>query len=412
MIIDDDTSICNDGAPFVVLIGGASFYTLIINGVTTGPLLNALGLLKDPGMQKFLDFSVKRRIHKEVQDQFVKLSPPYKDEEDKAHPEANTDAAKTLVAILGDSWADFNAERKGHLADFLQKMDSADLATRVFRDMYLELVRNEYNVMIDTNQIPATSSVPLILMQSIDYALDAKDTKGKKSNGEERNIISDRKEINISLQIQWYHLLFDGNSAGRNILRWFGRVIARDRNAYILDAYQVAHSLALTEFTKVMKDLIEMAKAVEKTAGKEDKELVTILKQSVADITESCKQNKKWVEAKLVLINEEEGKHGCHGIIAVLNTKKLAARTLKFQEKQMDKRKKSRTTSKAFTDEMSREILDGVHTIQKYAFNPLDTAEDSSFDESRSPAKQISMNPNANTSIELNEAVELKDGQL
>ena len=32
MIIDDDTTICNDGAPFVVLIGGATFYTLCING--------------------------------------------------------------------------------------------------------------------------------------------------------------------------------------------------------------------------------------------------------------------------------------------------------------------------------------------------------------------------------------------
>merc|ERR1711865_169418 len=162
-----------------------------------------------------------------------------------------------------------------------------------------------------------------------------------------------------------------------------------------------------------------MATSVEKTAGKEDEEMVTILKQSVADITESCEKNKKWVEAELELIKVEEGKHGCHGIIAVLNTKKLAARTLKFQEEQMGSENGFEeqdfnfcTTSKAFKDKMSREILDGVHTIQKYAFNPLDTAEDTSFDESRSPAKQISMNPNANTSIELNEAVELKDGQL
>merc|ERR1712166_596681 len=144
-----------------------------------------------------------------------------------------------------------------------------------------------------------------------------------------------------------------------------------------------------------MKDLIHMATSVEKTAGKEDEELVT----------ESCEKNKKWVEAELELIKCEEGKHGCDGIIAVLNTKKLAARTLKFQEKQMGNRKNSCTTSKAFTDEMSREILDGVHTIQKYDLTS--TAEDSSFDECRSCAKQISMNPNANTSIELNE-----DGQL
>jgi len=421
LIIDEDSTICNDGAPFVVLIGGATFYTLAINGVTTGPLLEALGMLKDKDAQKFLDFSVHRRIHKKTREEFDRLTDPEKHPE---HKDAEKKPAMTLIKILGDTWTETNKEGKKSLTNLLvkananeAKRDSEELTgnsvKEMFRMLYLEMVRSEYSKMIEHQVIPVTSSVPNSLLASIEMALDETDIEKEKMQNEEGKEkeywMKDWDHIKGQLPIGWYHNIFDNKPWAVQIMHLNGRLVAKDRNAYLLHSYQRAHELAWQAFEKhlngTQKDEVKngvlvsgalknkdgvahakrrkdgvyaMCRAVEK-----EENMTGLFTKYIEDARDDVRIAHQYNMRKCVEeLDKDETKYNDDGdnkttIMGVLATKLLAAETLQFQRTRLQAAKGSAVLSPKGYDSMLAEIEQNIHTIQ--VDNIVSTATNKDF---------------------------------
>lgn len=423
LIIDEDSTICNDGAPFVVLIGGATFYTLVINGVTTGPLLEFLGMLKDKDAQKFLDFSVHRKIHKKTKQHFDLLSDPVVHPE---HKDAEKKPAMTLIKVLGDTWTEDNKEGKKSLKDLLvktkKKEDKADKeeltensVKEMFRLLYLEMVRSEYTKMIEHQVIPVTSSVPNILLASIEIAVDETDIEKEKIRNEDgkesKHWMKDWIYIKGQLEIGWYHEIFDNKPWAVQIMHIMGRLVAKDRNAYLLHSYRRAHELAHTAFKKhlngTQKDThdpdgnVLVSAALKYKDGVPHKErkkdgvyamcfaveqeenmnqtFTGYVEQAAKSVRMAHERNVKECDEEL---DKEDNKDCDDGkqvtaILQVLATKLLAAETLQFQRGRLEAAKGSAVLSKKGYDSMSEEIKQNIHTIQ--VDNLVSTANDADF---------------------------------
>merc|ERR1712166_1001009 len=383
LIIDEDSTICNDGAPFVVIIGGATFLTLIVNGTTTGPIVNALGMLKDPEVQDFLNFSVKRNIHGKTKQYFDKLK------DLPEHAEATSEASMTLVDILGETWTATNDREKGAVKSLLEGGCDKATAKHVFRDLYLEMVRTEYQIMIDTNQVPSTSSVPEILLGSIDVALDETDNLGS-TDAPEDNVgaggIYDLQDIKKHLKASCR--LLDDSECGRTIMHQFGRIVARDRNAYLLHSYLNAHDRALIKFHESMQSLENVSSVVEKypnatlsNSGAGTGTGTTILSNTEADQVELGSPNKMQETLKkairsvtkshgknrtqaLELIKQMTSEPGNEGVMEVIASKQLAAATLTHQKMKLNKSLSQGVLSKAKFDEMFADVQANMHSLQ------------------------------------------------
>jgi NhaP-type Na+/H+ or K+/H+ antiporter len=356
LIIDEDSTICNDGAPFVVLIGGATFYTLIINGTTTGPILRLLDMLKDPDAQAFLDFSIERRIHKVTKREFDRL---LVDDTDTIEVDSSmADAAKTLIYALGDTWTETNRQGKKQMLELLERIKQAEGRNAkhgrqceflmVLRDLYLEMVRGEYNEFVEHQVIPVTSSIPEILLGSIDVALDEKETH-----------IQDFDEIEKHLRIQWYHHVFDGSAFGRTVIHQFGRVVAKDRNAHVLTSYKRAHKVAFKKFEAEIGELKKLSLEQTKTQANDNtKILLTVIDAATEKIRCAHQKNLQRCEDKIdeMLVVDDS--------IKILNTKLLAAETLHVQLKELNSCKASSVLSKKGYDRMLARIQENIHEIQ------------------------------------------------
>ena len=393
LIIDEDSTICNDGAPFVVIIGGATFLTLIVNGTTTGPILNALGMLKDPEVQDFLDFSVKRNIHGKTKEYFDNMK------DLPEHAEATSEASMTLVDILGETWNATNQREKGAVNNLLEGGCDKATAKHVFRDLYLEMVRTEYQIMIDTNQVPSTSSVPEILLGSIDVALDETDNLQVEGEG---GGIYDLQDIKKNFKASWYHNLADGSECGRTVMHQFGRIVVRDRNAYLLHSYLNAHDRALIKFQQSMESLENMSSAVEKLrstanatlsnsgagtgsgTGADQVELEPpnrmqeTLQKAVKSVTKSHGKNR--TEA-LELIKRMTSEPGNEGVMEVIACKQLAAATLTHQKNKLNKSLSQGVLSKTKYDAMFADVQANMHSLQNTTL--AETANSKAFKDQR-----------------------------
>jgi len=407
LIIDEDSTICNDGAPFVVLIGGATLYTLVINGTTTGLLLRALGMLADPDAQAFLDFSIQRKIHKKTRAHFLLLSDKDRHPE---HKDAEPEPAMTLVNVLGKSWTETNKEGKKTLKALLLKTKgkeekSGNIFTSILRVLYLEMVRSEYQSMIEHQVIPITSSVPEILLSSIEFALDDTDVKlEKKTNqGNEKTdwmrdweyIAGHKNEDGTitggEMKKSWWHELLDEKQIGKDIMHQFGRVTAEDRNAYLVHSYQRAHERAYAAFLKHLNGgedknqnqkrndgVYAMCTAVEKEEGMEGV-LTEFIKKAQTSVRKGREHNLRKCTEKFDTLAHHVTENGKHNVCMtkVLSTKLLAAETLQYQKRRLEAEHGSAVLSKKGYDEMSNEILENIHKIQTYDL--MRTAMDDNF---------------------------------
>lgn len=402
LIIDEDSTICNEGAPFVVLIGGATFYTLVINGVTTGPLLKALSMLKDTEAQTFLDFNVQRSIHKKVKIKFDNLS------ESHDHRQAIPEAAKTLIEILGDTWTVTNEHGKKQIIESLHKLrdsghsasDSEEICqfTRVFRDLYLEMVRAEYWHMIHKQLVPITSSVPGILLGSIDMGLDEDDKH-----------LADWNAVEESLAINWWHKLFDENHFAQKVMHQFGRLVARDRNAHILDSYVCAHEHAWEKFKVTMTEFEQLCKSKtlgENTADNGDNiqtvgaELAQAIQGARENIRVPNEENLKKCHARIKALEEEEDSEGNttnSDLMTVLCTKRLAGEVLHFQQTELDMLRSSAVLSSKGHAEMVGQIEQNISRLQNE--NIDQTSHDTAFESHSQSNIATVMAPIANSQM-------------
>jgi NhaP-type Na+/H+ or K+/H+ antiporter len=386
LIIDEDSTICNEGAPFVVLIGGATFYTLVINGVTTGPLLKALKMLKDEEAQKFLDFNVLRSIHKKVKAKFDNLS------ESTEHKQAIPAAAMTLIEILGDTWTKTNEAGKERIIKSLNKLrndssvtDPEEIChfTRVFRDLYLEMVRSEYWQMIEKQLVPITSSVPEILLGSIDIGLDEDDKS-----------LADWRAVEERLEIQWYHKHFDESRFAQVVMHQFGRLVARDRNAHVLDSYICAHEHAwekfkvtMTEFEQLCKSKTLMEKCGDgQTIGEELAKAIQCAREKIRVPNE---ENLKECRARIDALEEDKNNSN---LMRVLCTKRLAGEVLHFQQTQLDSLMDSAVLSSKGYERLVGQIEQNIYRLQNE--NIDQTSHDTEFEShSQSNIAVVLQNP-------------------
>ena len=63
MIVDQDNRVANEGPPFVLLIGGATTLTLLVNGTTCAFFLKKLGMLTEPLSRELLFLEAEQYVH-------------------------------------------------------------------------------------------------------------------------------------------------------------------------------------------------------------------------------------------------------------------------------------------------------------------------------------------------------------
>eukprot|EP00658_Telonema_sp_P-2_P006872 TRINITY_DN12585_c0_g1_i12.p1 TRINITY_DN12585_c0_g1~~TRINITY_DN12585_c0_g1_i12.p1 ORF type:complete len:815 (+),score=232.07 TRINITY_DN12585_c0_g1_i12:188-2632(+) len=226
LIIDEDHTIHNDGAPFVVIIGGATFYTLVINGTTTGFILEKLGMLEVPKSTQVMGQEAEHYLHAKTQAAFE-----HGGSEGHLFARADKKLSKSMVSIL--------AHQDCHKLDEDPKMDYVHL----YSDVLLEMVRNDYWFLIEAQGIPVLSDVPRQLLESVEHGLDF--------TLDDQDSLQDWQYIEeLVADTPWYYKVFNDC-----ILSLFSRLPLRERNIYMVAAYIHAHEHSMKRMKRLFSHL-------------------------------------------------------------------------------------------------------------------------------------------------------------
>jgi NhaP-type Na+/H+ or K+/H+ antiporter len=154
-----------EGARIIFHVGGLSALTLLVNGVTSGPVLRLLGMVGSPASKRPLLASIRRKVRNTVQKAF----------ETELNGIKFTNVNKTqvlkMVDILGRE--DDRYWSPEHHMPAMPKTDVAN-AKRLYlvREIFLHVLKQEYWHMIETESIPKRDHVSMQLLNSIDCASD------------------------------------------------------------------------------------------------------------------------------------------------------------------------------------------------------------------------------------------------
>jgi len=328
LLIDGDPDIRPD-EPFVVLIGGATICTLVINGTTTKFFLTKLGMLEEETAATLLGHQATILVHKRLKKEFSKL---------KTCPEfehASVATAEKLVTLLGSSWSNIkegdheedqarvtNYQGGGIQAkaeDGMLRALSSDASqsgfARTFRSVYLGMVKAEYQQIINFQLVPVTSTIPAALNGSIDVALD-----------ETENQLFDWRALSTSFQddTSWWNT----NACVQASLVHFGRVPASEKNLYLVTCYIRASTRAMEHFSEMLASIMKHLKSTPSACGQVEAQAT----KAFDEIKTSQEANLKEARVKLSEISSGDHKE----ITQILQTKWMAASVLKEMHRQVE----------------------------------------------------------------------------
>jgi len=361
MMIDHDASIDTSKHPFVVLIGGATIFTLVINGTTTGWFLNKLGLLNEPTAGKMLGQQATVMVHKAVKDEFNKLC------ETDAFPHARPEAAGARLWILGSSWL---AEKKTYQVDddgaMANALAESERPIVSYRTIYLEMVRAEYWRVIRMQLIPVTSTLPNSLLSSIDIALDEVDTK-----------LDDWSILRHSLSSSCYNKCVVEGGCLANIMRLFGRLPLDERNTYLTTTYITCHKLAFDHFESLHMKLHQ--KHSKTKAG----QACSQFSERAAEAFEELKASHeeligKAQSARLVKDESLCGSKTTDQLLTVMHTKMLAITALNIMHHKLEELSTNAQIPRKRYEMLERTVNDNISQIQQA--DPDDILDDSHWD--------------------------------
>eukprot|EP00935_MAST-01C_sp_MAST-1C-sp1_P000727 g727.t1 len=168
MVVESNIS-PQEGARVIFHISGISALTLLVNGVTSGPLLKLLGMVGSPAQKRPLLASIRRKIREEVNKSFEKEMSTR-----KYAGKVDRQLVLSYVDILGkedDSyWSPQHHMLKSQSTSGTPKLNRKRVA--LMREIFLHVLRQEYWHMIETEALPKRDRVAVRLLNSIDCATD------------------------------------------------------------------------------------------------------------------------------------------------------------------------------------------------------------------------------------------------
>lgn len=185
MIVDIEKGIDRKtGQQVMFHVGGFAALTLIVNSVTTAPLLRALGLVKSGDMMNRVSARLSTRIAGEIKETFERL---VHKQQDARFFGANVEQVKAMVPVLhdpppgtpvqqvdGDDVPVVTTPNHRHLT-FLNTHAQINLEwklVQVFREVFLRVVQSRYWQGIQDGVIPRQLMVSRVLLHSTEEALD------------------------------------------------------------------------------------------------------------------------------------------------------------------------------------------------------------------------------------------------
>jgi len=157
------------GDQILFMVAGMAMLSLLVNGISTGPLLKWLGLTQSPKSQEILFHDVHRRINARCQEVFEK-------EADKLKlNDAQRAFVKNSVTSLDPDQN--HGEHGAHHESFdagsrrsLVGLQSGQVA--VLREVFLAKLRSTYGELIDRGILRTKSQVSVILAESVDASTE------------------------------------------------------------------------------------------------------------------------------------------------------------------------------------------------------------------------------------------------
>jgi NhaP-type Na+/H+ or K+/H+ antiporter len=188
MIVDIEPGVKNSiGSQVMFHVGGVAALTLLINAVTTKPLLQLLGLVKDEALMNRVSAKLSVLITDNVKTTFQK---EITSNRDVRFSGANVKIVEEMVPMLTEEApVDDDLDEGGTTEDLLQvlrdehnrlqhfnmfreKMDIQDQHVQAFREVFLRVVQNRYWNGIEDGVIPKQLMVSRVLLHSTEEALN------------------------------------------------------------------------------------------------------------------------------------------------------------------------------------------------------------------------------------------------
>jgi len=168
--IDDGTS-----SKMMFHIGGIAALTLLVNSVTTKPLLKTLGLIRNQNIQNHTGAKISQHISDNIRSNF---ETHVRTMDDVRFAGANPTVVRAMVPALRPQATAFVAS---NLEDFHPDTNSFHLnarvnlewrLTQVYREVFLRVVQRRYWQSIELGVIPRQIAVCQVLLHSVEEALN------------------------------------------------------------------------------------------------------------------------------------------------------------------------------------------------------------------------------------------------
>jgi len=182
------------GSQMLLTVGGMAILSLLINGMTTGPLLNSLGMMQHDKYKEVLKEDVALHISeacKEVFDEEVDKGHITEEQREFVQEsirslnrcrtfQANRSDGMTHSTSSGSSASPPSAVNQGFMQRLTNRGDIAmqrpvnDAKHKIaVRELFLGMLRSKYMEMVDHGELSSHGQASLILGTSIDVAMDS-----------------------------------------------------------------------------------------------------------------------------------------------------------------------------------------------------------------------------------------------
>jgi hypothetical protein len=177
LIVDIEPGIPKSTSSQVMFhVGGIAALTMVINSVTTGPLLKALDMVKSDTMTKRVCAKLKSQVDKKIQATFES---ELLNEKDARFHGANSELVYSMVPLLKSappesSESPLRQHYHSHLTFLNEQPVQVELRLfQVLREVFLRIVQSRYWQGIQDGVIPRQLMVCRVLLHSTEQSMDS-----------------------------------------------------------------------------------------------------------------------------------------------------------------------------------------------------------------------------------------------
>jgi NhaP-type Na+/H+ or K+/H+ antiporter len=152
------------GTRVIFHVGCLAVLTLLVNGITSGPILAALGMLAPPHRKELLVHQLQDRIQREIREEL-------NDQRNRHHEFAKIkdEDLQQYCTVLKE-----RVHTKDDNAD-AQRTEVNEETMALVREVFLHVLKSEYWHVIEVGKLPRKGNAALMLLNSVDCAVDRVD---------------------------------------------------------------------------------------------------------------------------------------------------------------------------------------------------------------------------------------------